>query len=166
MPLENVRLYKGRNNDCFENININDCLEYLTNEEKTHKNELYCTNCKLSDFIICNKIVTIPEILTIFLDYGNNSQFDINYLISFIIEDFDKYLIKFKNNIEYHNKRFELIGFIIYLKNNENDGIFLSYCKSKDKKWYLYYDSKVEYVDDPIQHNKGKPYLLFYKKIK
>ena len=47
------------------------------------------------------------------------------------------------------------------------DGHFFTYCRSPvDRKWYWYNDAMVSKINDPIQENRGIPYLLFFQKIK
>ena len=47
------------------------------------------------------------------------------------------------------------------------DGHFFTYCRSPvDKTWYWFNDAIVTKINDPIEENKGIPYLLFYQKIR
>ena len=167
-PLEKTRLYKLTKENNFLNVNIFDCFECHTMDERNLPgNTMYCNSCKIeSDYLMSNKISSLPEVFTIVLNRGNNLQFDVEFQISYIIEDLGRYMIKLNSNCNELNTRYELIGIVIHVGNSGLDGHFYTYCKSPvDRKWYSYNDSRVKYISDPIQEIKGIPYLLFYQKI-
>ena len=167
-PLEKTRLYKARKQNNFENVNIFDCFECYTAEEKSKaKNKIFCKICqKKANYTICTKICSFPEILTIILNRGHNLEFDVEFQIHYIIDNLDKYMIKLDGNKEYQNLAYELIGIVIHTGESGKNGHFFTYCKSPvDRQWYSYNDTKVEFLKDPIEGIKGIPYLLFYQKI-
>ena len=63
------------------------------------------------------------------------------------------------------NKKYELIGIISYLGQNNNMQNSIAFCKHNiDNKWRSYYDKFVNICQgDYLQ--KGIPYVLFYKKM-
>ena len=170
-PLEKTRLYKMNKQSNFLNVNIFDCFECHTQEEKNMPgNTMYCKLCNSdSDFLISSKFGSFPEVLTIILNRGNNLQFDVEFQVNYIIEDLQIYMVNLNdnNNQEKPKIRYELISLIIHLGNSGMDGHFYTYCKSPvNGKWYWYNDAIVKEVDDPLETTKGIPYLLFYQKIK
>ena len=168
-PLEKTRLYKLKKQSNFLNVNIFDCFECVTAEERNLPgNTIFCNSCRTeSDYIICHKISSFPEILTVILNRGRNLEFDVEFQISYIIDNLDRYMIKFNNNMDKQNIRYELIAIIIHAGNSDMSGHFFTFCKSPiNRKWYRYNDAIVEYISDPIQVIKGIPYLLFYQKLK
>ena len=154
--LEKIKITSNNN----KNMNIFNCLDYLVNE---YNNINICPYCnKSQNFKSIKSFNSLPEILTIILDYENNSKKDIKYDINDSI-DLSKYLFNW-NNYKKTISKFELIGLMNYV--NENNGYFLGYYKSPvDNKWYLYNNlsSKISNVNN-IKDNKGNPYLLIYKK--
>ena len=168
-PLEKTRIYKEQKERNFENVNIKDCFDCHTNPECSQPGDIiYCNSCKTeSKYILENKLSSFPEILTIMLNRGIHLEFDVNFLITHILEDMDDYLIKLNCNKQYLGTRYELIGMIFHVGNSGMDGHFFTYCKSPvNKKWYWFNDAMVERIQDPTQENRGIPYLLFYQKIK
>ena len=172
-PLEKTRLYKANRQSNFLNVNIFDCFECYTQEERNIPgNTMYCKLCNSdSDFVISSKFSSFPEILTIILNRGHNLQFDVEFQVNYIIEDLQEYMVNLsdKNNKEKPKPKesYELISIIIHIGNSGMDGHFYTYCKSPvNRKWYWYNDAKVKEVDDPLESTKGIPYLLFYQKIK
>ena len=167
-PLEKTRIFKLKKDSNFLKVNIFDCFEYHTKEAKQiHKDKFYCKNCKCNtDYEINSKISSLPEILTVILNRGNNLEFNVEFQIDYILDNLENYIIKLDSNKEQLHTKYELIGIIIHIGNSGNDGHFYAYCKSPvDKNWYSYNDEKVRYIKDPIQEIGGIPYLLFYQKI-
>ena len=167
-PLEKTRLFKIKKNKPFAFVDIFDCFECNTAEENNMPgNKMYCKSCKnQSDYIISSKIGTLPEIFTIILNRGNNLKFDVEFNISYVLDELGKYIIN-TNNSEYEKTRYQLISIIIHLGKSGMDGHFFAYCRSPvNRKWYSYNDSIVKELRDPIEEIKGIPYLLFYQKIK
>ena len=106
-PLEKTRLYKLKKESNFLNVNIFDCFECLTAEERNIPgNTIFCNSCKTeSDYIISHKISSFPEILTIILNRGRNLEFDVEFQISYIIDNLERYMIKFNNIMDKQNIR-------------------------------------------------------------
>ena len=168
-PLEKARIFKEKKQQNFENVNLSDCFEYHISEKNPLLDKyIYCNKCKQNtNYVVSSRISSLPEILTIILNRGDNLQFDVEFQINHNIDDLDKYMIKLNGNKDQLNYRYVLIGIVIHIGNSGEDGHFFTYCKSPvDKKWYSYNDSKVEEISDPLESNKGIPYLLFFQKIK
>ena len=171
-PLEKVRLFKLQKERGFENVNIIDCFDCYTSEDKNNNPEkkLHCTKCnKDTDYTLYNIISSFPEILTIILNRGHHLKFDVEFQISYTLENLERYMIKLEddNDKKIINIRYRLIGIIIHIGKSGDEGHFYTYCRSPvDKKWYSYNDEKVKYISDPLGEIKGIPYLLFYEKIK
>ena len=110
--LEKIKIINNNN----KNINIFNCLDYHNN---TYNNIIMCSNCnKLQNLKSINSFNSLPEILTIFLDYENNTQKDIKFDINESI-DLSKYLY----NYLYIKIIFYLI--IDFIFNNELSGIII-----------------------------------------
>ena len=167
-PLEKTRLFKAEKSNSFAYVNIFDCFECHTADEKNQPgNKMHCNSCKnQSDYIISNKIGTLPDILTIILNRGNNLKFDVEFQIYYILDNLDNYMINLKD-CENEKIEYELIAIIIHTGNSGMDGHFYTYCRSPvNRKWYSYNDSMVKELNDPIEEIRGIPYLLFYQRIK
>ena len=170
-PLEKTRLYKANKQSNFLYVNIFDCFECHTQEERNIPgNTMYCKLCNSdTDFLISSKFSSFPEILTIILNRGHNLQYDVEFQVNYIIDDLEKYMINLNDNSNdgKPKERYELIALIIHLGNSGMDGHFFTYCRSPvNRKWYWYNDAMVKEVNDPLVTTKGIPYLLFYQKIK
>ena len=163
-PLYKIKLYKEKKNESFDKIDILDCFEYyITEENNNTDNKIVCKACN-NEYEICNKISSLPEIFTIFLDREEYN--DLEFKIDYAIEDLDKYMIKFNNIIDNQKSKYELIGIVIRDGKEEKNGVFLNYSKFPDGKWHLYINNKFEFVSDPILEIKSIPYFLLYQKIK
>ena len=171
-PLEKVRLFKLQKESGFENVNIIDCFDCYISEDKNINPEkkLHCIKCnKDTDYTVFNIISSFPEVLTIILNRGHHLKFDVEFQISYTLENLERYMIKLEddNDKKLINIRYRLIGIIIHIGKSGDEGHFYTYCRSPvDKKWYSYNDEKVKYISDPLEEIKGIPYLLFYEKIK
>ena len=168
-PLEKTRILKVENNNNVQSVNLKDCFKCHINPERNQPGNLfYCNTCRQeSDYLLENKISSYPEILTIVLNRGNHLEFDVNFTLSYLLDDLDDYLIKLNCNRDQLGTRYQLIGIIIHTGNSGMDGHFFTYCRSPvDRKWYWYNDAMVSKINDPIQENRGIPYLLFFQKIK
>ena len=168
-PLEKTRIFKSQKNSNFASVNIKDCFDCFTCTEQSQPgNNFYCNNCKQeSAYELRNQLSSFPEILSIVLNRGSHLEFDVNFTISYLLDDLDEYLIKLNSNQNEIGVKYELIGIIIHIGNSGMDGHFYTYCKSPvDKEWYWFNDAIVEKINDPHEKIKGIPYLLFYQKIK
>jgi hypothetical protein len=141
------------------NMDLLNCFDYFN---KAYNNTNICVECTKSMRIESIKYMnSFPEILTIILDYENNTKKDIKFDIDYTLE-LNKYLFIW-NNYKKNNFKFELIGMMNYV--NENNGYFIGYSKSPaDNKWYLYDSRSISPIDN-IKGNKGNSHLLFYQKI-
>ena len=168
-PLEKTRLYKVEKGEFFQYVNLKDCFDCHTNPEQSQQgNVFYCNTChQESRYILQNKISSFPEILTIVLNRGTHLEFDVEFMITYLLDFVDEYLIKLNSNKQDLGTKYELIGIIIHTGNSGMDGHFFTYCKSPvNKKWYWFNDSIVQGIEDPIAEIRGIPYLLFYQKTK
>ena len=161
--LDKIKLYKGsQNNEPFNNLNLYDCFEYYTTEEKNKgENKNVCKKCN-EEYKILNKICSfsLPEIFMIYFEGKKNMDF--KYKINNNFELLDKYIFKLNNITQHKMPKYELIG--IVAKNEEENNHFINYSKYSEK-WYLY-KSKIEKISEPIENIKDIPYLLIYQKIK
>ena len=150
---EIAKSYKEKeNSNNIIQISVEDCLNYYKNSySKIVYDFQFCK--KHQDYNIFYEISKYPQILIIEFNYEN------------------KEIFKIKINIELNisNDKYELIG-IISIKNkkdaNNEDNIFISYCKEfLNEKWLFYDESKV--VDFNLNENINniEPIVLFYKKI-
>ena len=168
-PLEKTRLLKVQKNNNIQSVNLKDCFDCHINPERNQPgNQFYCNTCKQeSDYLLENRISSYPEILTIVLNRGNHLEFDVNFTLSHLLDEMDDYLIQLNCNKEELGTKYRLIGIIIHTGNSGMDGHFFTYCRSPvDRKWYWFNDAIVNRINDPIEENKGIPYLLFYQKIR
>jgi len=138
-------------------ISVEECLNY-------YKNSFYDT---LYDFQFCKEhqeynifydIRKYPEIFII--DFNNNNA-----------EIEENFKIKINLELNIINDKYELIGIIsLKYKKSENneDNIYISYCKDfLNKKWIVYDENKVG-VNFNLNENIDniEPIVLFYQKIK
>jgi len=168
-PLEKARLFKVNKGEFFEYVNLKDCFDCHINPETSQQGEVfYCNTChQESRYILENKISSFPEILTIVLNRGTHLEFDVEFMITYLLDFLDDYLIKLNSNKKDLRTKYELIGIIIHTGNSGMDGHFFTYCKSPvNKKWYWFNDAIVQRIEDPIAEIRGIPYLLFYQKTK
>ena len=169
-PLEKTRLLKVQNNNNnILSVNLKDCFDcHIYPERNQPGNQFYCNTCRQeSDYLLENRISSYPEILTIVLNRGNHLEFDVNFTLSHLLDEMDNYLIQLNCNKEELGTKYRLIGIIIHTGNSGMDGHFFTYCRSPvDKKWYWFNDAIVTRINDPIEENRGIPYLLFYQKIR
>ena len=159
--LDKVLNFKLKKEQNFENIGIYDCFSYLINNQKNficQKCNNYCTN---SSYSILN---SLPEIFTIILDRKNKFENGIEFGLDVNI-DLKNYLYKW-NNIEEKNTKFELIGMLTYIRNDDDSGHTAIYKSAFDNKWYFYKKSNknIELIDNISDVYIGLPYLLFYQR--
>ena len=163
--IEKTRIYKERKNEQFINLNIYDCFDFYTTEEKNiGENKKFCGKCNL-EYNITNKIssFSLPEIFIIYLERENNKKFECTLQINDKFELFNKYEFKFNNMTEHIIPQYELIGIVV--ESEEDRGNFLSYSKYNEK-WYLDNNSKFEIVAEFKDNIKNIPHLLIYQKTK
>ena len=164
-PLENIRLFKqNKYNKGFSFISLNDCFEY--NEQPINlegANKIHCTYClNNTDALIYNKLITLPKVLTIILNYGNNLENQVEFSFPKDIS-LEKYITDKTNNSNYH-----LIGVIAHHGLSGMNGHFVAYCKSPvNGQWYFYNDKIVAHCQNEVKSEtlmNGKPYILFYQR--
>ena len=165
--------YKDEDDDKYNNIY--DCLKNYLNNEKEIINKK-CTNCKKETLQKAKKIYkTLPEVLIIHVDYGN----DKTYILDREIEFNEKLDFSTINNIDieetYRNKKYYLSSLICV---REIMGIkreyFYTFCReSEESKYFCFNEEKVHEVKDidkklkksEINLNNKKerfPYILIY----
>lgn len=137
------------------NINSKNSIEnYINNYKRQYKSKLSCNICQ-EYYTIRKDIKIYPKYLIIILNSLNK---------------YKKYSVKYDENIfvleDKKNIKYLLIGMIVHLGNNSDGGHFISYCRNynKDKSFYKFNDSSVDYVDFE-EIKKNPPYILFYQRI-
>ena len=154
------------------NITIYDCLNFdsLKKYIKCHCN--YCNQRMQMESR--SSIYSSPNIF-IFLINRNMIPSTSTCNSNFNSNDFDKDLLKLNfslsmninlDKIENNNcpRRYELFGIV-----SINNSKYISFCKSSDNGWYLYYDGVVEKIEEnnvEFYHEKNTfiPCILFYRK--
>ena len=146
----------------FNSLSLDDCFNYYeTINYLQGENSVYCDNCKIIlPSFYQTKLFTVPEILIIILDRRKalDSKIEFDLLI-----DITKY-IELKEN---YGWKYELIGVVSKLEENNSNGQFIAYCKSPiDGVWYQYNDELVFEVKDFKEiRDYMMPYILFYQKL-
>lgn len=152
-------------------INIYDCLNSYTKSEEKKK---YCNVCKKDTIHEIKTIYrSLPEVLIIFVEYGNNREFNSMNKIKFN-EDLDfEDEENFPNNLR--SKKYYLASLICVREiMNTKKEHFYTFCReSEDSKYYCYNGEKVHEVlniknkvdKDRINLSDRKqrfPYILVY----
>jgi len=146
----------------FNSLSLEDCFNYYeTINYLQGENSIYCDTCKIIlPFFYQTKLFTVPEILIIILDRGKaiESKIEFDLLI-----DITKYIELKENN----GWKYELIGVVSKLEENNASGQFIAYCKSPiGNGWYQYNDELVFEVKDFKEiRDYSMPYILFYQKL-
>ena len=155
--LQKVLDFKSKKIEYFENINIYDCFDYLTND-----NNMKCKKCN-NDCLNLSYINSLPGILTIILDGNNNFENGIEFGLQFII-DLKHYLYKW-GIMEEKNTEFELIGMLTHFSKENGSDRSAIYKSAFNNNWYFYKNptSNIEIINDISEAYKGLPYLLFYQ---
>ena len=146
-------------------LNIMDAFNYYYSYNTNIEIEkINCNICKKErNFEKKYNFNSLPEILTIILEYGNinNIEFSIDYNI-----DLNNYLYNWNNNKRDDKTKYELISMLKYVK-EDNNKLCFGYCKLEtNNKWYEYNIEGVKCLSDINESEKGFPYILFYQKIK
>jgi len=168
-PLEQINQYlyeQGKNptlnkaDGSNRDINLYDCFYYYDKKGIIDRdNKIYCNACNsYYDSDYSTTIYSLPEILVINLDRGENEVYQCN--VNFPEElDLTKYVINTKLNTKY-----ELYGVICHIGPNHLNGYIVAYCRNRmDDKWYLYNDSIVTLCENSYEYRDKMPYILFYK---
>lgn len=133
-------------------ISLDDCFDFYLNY---FKENYVCKKCsfinKMSPYI--NKLLELPNVFCIVLKRENNFKIKIEFPEELDISEYIENFVK--------NKKYELIGIISYLP--ENDIYFTISKNISDKQWYLYDKENVSKSNILEAKNKGIPYLLFYQ---
>ena len=157
------------NNNCINNssneVNIYDCFEYDRKVNfMTGENRMFCNSCKTNqDCLMKTDLVLGPEVLIILLNRGKGLEFDVKIKFTKTL-DLSNYF-----DIKDPGCKYELIGVITHIGENNMGGHFIAYCKDHiSNKWLLFNDAIVDYVKDFEKEviNFSTPYLLFYRRIK
>ena len=145
-----------------ENVKVK-CLEqslntYLITKDNHDNPGFDCSNCggKYLSFLAC--IIKLPKILIINLRrVGENTVYYHDIEIPQILET------KFIDKLKFHNKKYELIGFIKHF-GNEKNGHNIAFSKNIfDNKWYSFNDEIVK--EEKEFPSTDKSFLLFYQNI-
>jgi hypothetical protein len=160
----NINNYNIANNN---NIRLNDCFNYLFNNDYNFNynyNNTFCENC---NFLTNKKqsfsIFSLPNIITIVLNDNNDNDI-------FMLED----EIDLKNYVlnATGNEKYNLISFLCRVSYN---GKFIIYCiNPNNSKWYSYTDGNITEVDKmdinaiPLMlvYQIQSQFDFFYKPIK
>ena len=160
----NINNYNIANNN---NIRLNDCFNYLFNNDYNFNynyNNTFCENC---NFLTNKKqsfsIFSLPNIITIVLNDNNDNDI-------FMLED----EIDLKNYVlnSTGNEKYNLISFLCRVRYN---GKFIIYCiNPNNSMWYSYTDGNITEVDKmdinaiPLMlvYQIQSQFDFFYKPIK
>jgi len=150
------------NSQNINSVNLFDCFGYNQKVEYlTEENSIYCDRCRAHlPSSYGEKLYTLPEILIISLkrkeEFQNNIKLELTEVINL-----NQYMVN-KNNI----CKYKLIGIVSHLGENNNNRLFISYCKNPiDDIWYKYNDdivSKIENFKKDIDN--VIPDVLFFQK--
>ena len=159
-PLEEVRIFKGRNNNI---VDIIECFEYYQKlDYMTGQNQIYCNNCHaMANSCNTSKIIISPNVLVINLNRGKGLQFDVKLTFKEYLDI--RNFVYYKESPNYY----ELIGIVTHFGPSSMGGHFIAFCKSfVDYNWYKYNDAKVDISSFQEASTIGVPYILFYSLIK
>ena len=95
--MEKIRIYKERKKEQFINLNIYDCFDFYTAEEKNgEENKKFCGICNL-EYNITNKISSflLPEIFIIYLERKYNKNLNVHFRLMIDL----KFLINMSLNL-------------------------------------------------------------------
>ena len=161
-PLEEVRKYKNELNNNMNQfntfndytVNILDCFEYYQKVDIFKQENLICEkhmNCNYQTLLL-----SLPEILIIYLDRGRGMYCELNIKFDEILD---------LNNYTKYGGIYELIGVISFFSSSERH--YIACCKSPiDNKWYCYKDTIIYFIESSKIKYYDSPYILFYQKIK
>ena len=159
-PLEEVRIFKGRNNNVVDKI---ECFEYYQKlDYMTGQNQIYCNNCHMmANSCNSSKIIVSPNVLVINLNRGKGLQFNIQLTFKEYLDI--RNFVYYKESPNYY----ELIGIVTHFGPSSMGGHFIAFCKSfVDYNWYKYNDAQVNISSFQEASTTGVPYILFYSSIK
>ena len=168
--LDKIKLYKESKKEPFNSLDISDCFDFYTRGQK-YKGESknICEKCN-KEYKMYNKISSclLPEIFIIYLEKEKNNKSAISFKIKCEFDNLDKYIFIFNNINKQQLPSYELIGIVIEKeekeeKEKEEKNNFMSYSK-KNKKWYLYNNSKFEEFSGNVENIEEVPSLLIYQK--
>lgn len=151
--------YKHNNN-----ITLNDCLYYHTNNIKNQN--LFCKQCgKYMQMSNISRIFLSSNILIFSLNRGDLNS---GILVDIPFDIQEKIDLTFYLEKKESPKYYELNGVTSIIKEG-NKNKYVSFCKSPiDHQWYLYNDENVENIQLNIiinihNNRQYKPCLLAYK---
>ena len=125
-------------------------------------NQFLCNYCgKLTDGVICCKIIEPPNKLLINIDYGKNKKYKPSKVEFEENIDITKYVnFDFGKAIQYR-----IIGVCTHLGYSGSLGHYIAYCKNrKTNQWFKFNDHIIsKCTGREIYENS--PYLLLYEKI-
>ena len=163
--LEKIRLYKQNiNQKKFNSLSLNDCFDYTEQPQILNtQNKIYCQNCLSTTGILkYNKIYSCPEILTIIIERGNNSDIHFSFPMYISLE---KYVAD-----KTYNPYYDLISVLAYQITDMTYNHFVAYCRSPVNGEWFYYDDTIINICEKNFENKIEinaiPYILFYQRRK
>ena len=126
------------------------------------KDEFYCPKCNCTHINISqDKLLSLPNVLTIILNRGKGKQFvdkvDFDEIINIKKYVDDSFIDQDKFN-------YRLIGVSTHIGSSSNSGHYIAYCyKENEKKYYCFNDTYVTPVKFSDIKNDGEPCILFYR---
>ena len=152
-----VRNYHKKKFNIYNGFEDNEKDQLLIDD-----NQFYCNYCrKLTDGVICCKIIQPPNKLLINIDYGKNKKYKPSRIEFGENIDLAKYVnFKFDTNLIYR-----IIGVCTHLGYSGRHGHYIAFCKNrKTDQWFKFNDDKFMKCNvKEIYENS--PYLLLYEKI-
>ena len=145
-----------------KSVTLEEAFEYCKkNNYLSGQNKMHCNNCGLTiDHVQINKLYTLPEILTICLNRGQNNIYNVGITYPEKINLDNEVETKFES----HNYR--LICIITHLGPGGVMGHFVAFCFLEDKNaWYEFNDSIVTPSSFEQASKFGETYVLFYKRV-
>ena len=136
-------------------VRIYQCFEYYERKQENMKCRI-CNSQKYKKF----DLLYMPSSLIITLNYGNKTN------AKLILEEY----LNLPDYVTYNKESpyfYELVGFIVYLENNnQNPNHFIAYCKNSDNcLWYQYDNDKVVRSSFIDVASHMQPSVLFYRYV-
>lgn len=156
-PFSNLTLEIPRNK---ENVNIYDCLDLFSQNEKLEKNSFRQNPDDKNDYFKKISLWKLPRYLIIFFKRYDNKNNKICDLIDFPIDHLD--LSKYCNGYDKDDSIYELHA----IANHDSvlyGGHHYAYTKNQDGLWYKFNDRRVT-LKDPNNLVTKYMYCLFYTK--
>ena len=142
-------------------LDIYKCLDY--NFRVIQNNEFYCSKCNCTHKNKSqDRLLSLPNVLTIILNRGKGKQFVDNVDFDEII-NIKKYVDDSFIDPDKKNFNYRLIGVSTHIGSSSNSGHYIAYCyRENEKKYYCFNDTRVNPVKFSDIKNDDEPYILFY----